>query len=520
MRVPIRIKKQPRTQTVEVQSRSAPLGGWNARDALADMNPHDAIVLNNWFPRTSYCEIRGGLSSHATGMTGIGKTLAAYSGIAGTSQFYCFTNSGVYDVSAPGAVGASKLARTNGRHQVVMFGDGSSNWLIATNGTDAPAYYDGTTWTAVTNATSPALTGITTSDLISVNVFKGRLFFIQKSSLSFWYLASGLAGGALTEFDLSGEAKRGGYLVGMATWTRDAGDGMDDVAVFMTSEGEAILYQGTNPSSSANWSKVGTFFIGKPLGRRCFAQYGGDVVVLTQNGAYLLSAALQTAQIDTKFALSYKVENAFTEAARSYFSTFGWEATVLPMQSALLVNVPVVEDGEHQQYVMNTITKSWCKFTGWNVESFGVYNGQLYAVSGTTVYKAWDGTSDAGTAIVAYGKTAFSYFGAPVQQKRFTLYRPVLAVNGGLTYYTDLDVDYADDPDLSSSVYALTTAPTWDVSRWDEVYWASGLQIVKQWTSPDEWTGFSAAGKLRVTTSTLIVQWMSNDYVYEIGNVI
>ena len=54
-------------------------------------------------------------------------------------------------------------------------------------------------------------------------------------------------------------------------------------------------------------------------------QYGGDLIVLTENGAFPLSAALQSAAIDYKLALSFKIESAFTTAARSYGSTFGWK---------------------------------------------------------------------------------------------------------------------------------------------------------------------------------------------------
>ena len=392
MRVPLRGKGQgPRTQVSSVKSYPSPVGGWNTRDALADMKPTDAIVLDNWFPKTSYCEIRGGYSSHATAMTGNGKTLVTYNALNGTNKMFCATASGVYNVSSAGAVGASVATPTNGKYQWTMFGDGTSNWLIMVNGVDKPLYYDGTTWTAVDAASTPALTGLTTTKIVGATVFKGRMFFIEKDSLSFWYLAAGAAGGALTEFDISAECKMGGYLVAMANWTRDAGDGQDDVAVFITSEGEAIVYQGNNPNSADAWSKVGSFFVGRPLGRRCTTQFGGDLVILTENGTFPMSAAMQSATIDYRYALSFKIEPTFTASARSYGSVFGWKSIVYPGQNALIVNVPKAEDGEHEQYVMNTITKSWCRFQEWDAEDFAIFNGELYFTSGTAVYKAWSG---------------------------------------------------------------------------------------------------------------------------------
>lgn len=518
MRTAIRIKSV-RGQTTTVKSYPAPIGGWNARDSLAMMKPHEAIILNNWFPKTSYVEIRGGWAAHATGMTGNGKTLLVYNAMTGTNTMFCTTASGIYNVTSAGAVGASVLARTNGKHQWVMFGDGTSAWLIACNGVDAPAYYDGTTWTAVTGATSPALTGLTTTKIIGVTVYKGRLFFIEKDSLSFWYLPAGLAGGALTEFDISAECKRGGFLMAMAVWTRDAGDGQDDVAIFITSEGEALVYQGNNPSSSSFWGKVGAFFIGKPIGRRCVVQYGGDLVILTQNGAFPMSAALQTASIDYKFALSYKIEKAFTDAARSYGSNFGWEATIFPAQSALIVNIPFSEDGEHEQYVMNTITKAWCKFVEWDAETFGILNGELYYAVGTAVRKAWTGAIDGTGNIEAYGKTAFNYFGSQ-NLKHWKLYRPLLVVNGNVSFSTEIDVDFNDESMTAAATYATVSGALWGSSNWGQSFWGGSAQAIKLWTTTPEWAGYCAAAKLKIATNSLTVQWVSNDFTYEEGGIL
>lgn len=741
MRQALRSKAPQRQQISTVVSYPAPLGGWNARDPLAAMKPMDAVVLNNWFPRTSYCEIRGGYTpnaSSATGMTGNGKTLMVYNKLTGSNQMFGVTASGIYNVSSAGTVanylnlpGASGdysstpdstalditgdieiiayiapddwtpaaqneivakftstgnqrsyaffldsigtlgaawsvdgiatlqevstasvsaangiglwvrmtldvndgagnrvtrfytstnpvttavgsvawtqlgatvttagvtsifastaileigsinagnnlnfygkinnayvyngiggtlaasfraedrvnsttvisgltgetytangtatfitlnlLSRTNGKHQWTMFGDGTNNWLIACNGVDKPAYYDGTTWTAVDGVTSPALTGVTSSTLVQPLMFKGRLMFIQVDTLKFWYLASGAAGGALTAFDLSGEFKRGGYLQAIGSWTRDAGDGQDDVFVAVSSEGEAVVYQGTNPSAANTWAKVGSFYIGKPLGRRCLAQFGGDLIVLTENGAFPLSAAMQSAVIDYKLALSFKIENAFTDAARTYGSVFGWKTTIFPAYGAMIVNVPISEDGEHQQYVMNTITKSWCKFTDWDAEDFAVFNGELYFTTSNKVVKAWTGMIDGVDNIEAYGKQAFNYFGKSGQQKRFTLYRPVLAVNGSISFLTDIDVDFQDMEISGSATYSVTSGAQWDASNWDEGYWAAGLEVVKNWTSPDSNVGYCASGKIRIATNSLTVQWIANDITYEGGGIL
>ena len=513
------LKKNPtRTRISISQSFPSPIGGWNDRDALAAMPPTDAIALENWFPRTSYVEIRGGSSNHLTGITGTPLTLAVYNSQTGANKMFVANSTNVYDASSAGAVGASVATVTNGQFQYLNYGDGTNNYLMMFNGVDKPLFYNGTTWISVDAASSPALTGLTTTKIISANASKGRLFFVEKDSLSFWYLAAGAAGGALTEFPLDGVAKRGGYLMASATWTFDAGDGIDDAIVFVTSEGEIIVYKGTNPSVAANWLLVGVFDLGKPLGRRCFMKFGGDLIIVTQNGAFPLSTALLSATINNKTALTNKIENSFNTASRSYGSNFGWESINFPAQSAILFNIPNTTASE--QFVMNTITKAWCKFTGWDAETFAVFNGDLYFTTSTKVVKAWTGTADVVSDIVAYGKSAFSYFGKVGVQKRFNMFRPVLAVNGSLSFLTDVDVDFNDTPITSTATYTVPSTAQWDVSIWDSAYWAPGLQIVKNWTSPDEGMGYAGAGKIKITTGSLTIQWISSDWIFEHGGLI
>ena len=517
LRHPLASKSRNRQRVSTQKSYPPPVGGWNARDSLAAMGPTDAVTLDNWFPRPSYVEMRGGSVEHATGTTGNIKTLASYNSMTGTNTLWGYTGSGIYNVTAAGAVGASALARTNGKHQWTMFGDGTSNWLIAVNGVDKPAYYDGTTWTAVDAVSTPALTGVTTTDLIGVSVFKGRLIFIQKNSLSFWYLTAGVAGGALTEFDLSGEAARGGFLVATATWARDAGNGPDDFFVAVTSEGEAIVYQGTNPSSATTWAKVGSYTIGRPLGRRCIIQYGGNCVVLTENGAFPLEALLQSGDERAKFALSFKIQSIFTETARSYGSVFGWKAITLPSQDALLINVPFAEDGEHQQYVMNTITKAWSRFTDWDAEDFGILNKELYFCKGTKTYKCWTGESDLGTNIRYYAKQAFQDFGDPLP-KQCKLFMPILEMNGAITYSTDIDVDFEDKIMTGSTTFTPSGSSVWGTALWGTALWGASTSIIRQWASPSSWQGRWLSGKLRIDQKGLRGKWMGSAMVYERGD--
>jgi hypothetical protein len=521
MRIALRTKSRVVAgQTAQSKSYPAPIDGWNTRDSIAAMKPTEAVALDNFFPKPSYVEGRGGSADHATGMTGNGKTLMVYTPLTGVQKMYCSTSSGIYDVSSPGAVGASKIARTNGKHIWLNFGDGTNNYLIMVNGVDKPVYFDGTTWTAVDNASTPALTGLTTTSIASVFASKTRLFFIQKDSLSFWYLSAGVAGGALTRFDLSSVAKKGGYLMAGGNWSVDAGDGPDDRVVFVTSEGECIIYGGSNPSNSASWALTGVYDIGRPLGRKCMTKYGADLLVITERGVFPMLAAIKSPEEQSKFALSFKIEPTFTTSGSTYGTNYGWTAVLYPAQSALIVNIPIAEDGEHEQYVMNTITKAWCKFKEWDAEDFAVFSGNLYFTTGTKVVKAWSGTGDNNVNIIYYGKSAFSYFDSIGEQKRFVLYRPVLNVNGSLSFLTDIDVDFKDTAITGSATYTVVAGGIFGTSAFGSSYFAAGTQIVKSWTSPDEYPGYCAAGKIQIENKSLTIQWVANDYVYQKGGIL
>ena len=100
------------------------------------------------------------------------------------------------------------------------------------------------------------------------------------------------------------------------------------------------------------------------------------------------------------------------------------------------------------------------------------------------------------------------------------MFRPVLSVNGTVNFLTDIDVDFQDNPITGTATYAVIAGATWDVSNWDEAYWASGLEVVKNWTSPNEYQGYCASVKLKIMTNSLTIQWMAVDWVFEIGGIL
>src|SRR5690242_2485321 len=106
MRVPARSNKARRPVSVTA-SIPAPINGWNAKDALADMEPLDAVQLDNFFPTPSTVELRNGYDRHVTGLPGEVETLMEYASPSGSRKLIAACENAFYDVTASGAVGAA-----------------------------------------------------------------------------------------------------------------------------------------------------------------------------------------------------------------------------------------------------------------------------------------------------------------------------------------------------------------------------------------------------------------------------
>lgn len=496
-----------------ITSLPAPVKGWNTRDALAMMKPEHAIVLDNFFPANEQIELRHGFTSHATGLDGAVESLMEYVPATGTGVLFGASNDDIRNVTSSGAVGAAVVSGlTNARFQHVNMGTSGGRFLFICNGADTPRVYDGSSWSNTT------LTGPTTANLIWCALHQRRMWVGEINSLSAWYGGTNAITGAFTEFPLYGIARKGGYIMGMATWTRDGGAGMDDVAVFVTSEGEAIVYSGTNPASADTWSLIGVFEIGRPLGRRFQVKAGADVVLLLEDGFVPLSRVLVTdrAQV-AAHAVSDQISPTFAASARDYGSNFGWQPILYPKRNQVLVNVPISTTEAHQ-YVFNTLTGAPCRFKGMNAACWGMLGDDLYfgAQAGGVVYQADDGLDDNNADIAADVMQAYSYFGSPGGLKQFKLARPVYSASTSLSLALDFNVDFAQRAPTNLPSTVLGSSPVWDTAKWDEANWGGDDDIYARWHSI---SGVGRAGSLRQRLSSqgLTAALLSTDIAFERG---
>ena len=529
------------SQQDEYQSYTiaAPVGGLNARDALAEMPETDAILLDNWFPQPTWVEIRGGQVPLAT-FAGNPQTVAAYSALNGLNQLFAGINNtgtfGVYRVDnagggSPGAAvvggsGATIQPVTSVGYDWTMFGTGSAEVLYLLNGLDPPLIYDGTTWYSISTTSSPyALTGGPTplSSLAYVTRYKSRLWFIQAGTFNVYYLPQNVFAGALTLLNMAPNFNMGGSLALIATNSVDNAAGINDYIAFVSTLGEVVLFQGFDPSQVSTFSEAGHFQIGRPLakGRRGWAKIGSDAAVICADGLIPLSKALVTDRSQPVIAISDKIRMALNQDAKTFGTTFGWQVVLYPMGTKLLINTPVVVNTQSYQYVQNTISGAWCTFgklnSPWNAACFETMGDNLYFGAPGLVAQCDTGQADNGAAILAQAKPAFSYMNDRAQTKLFTQVQPIFQTTGKVSISITLNVDFDTTAPTNTVPVSSGNAAVWNVSLWSTpTFWGDATQISKPWIGLAA-EGYSASMQMRVSANLISIKWQSANYLWKPG---
>lgn len=469
---------------VAVKIQPAPTKGWDALTPIAAMEPEYAVVLDNWIPRTGYCEIRGGSNPWCQGI-GIGSSPLVNSLMVyrpdGSDAEVMFAASipSIYDVSNYGAPVLSITGLASDKWQYVNFTPaGGSTWLLAVNGIDPYLGYSEGSWALMT------VTGVDSSSFNTITMFKRRLWFSLKNSTSAWYLPTDAIQGEASELNLGPLMSKGGRIQNIVTWTLDGGQGPDDYIVFITSKAQYIVYKGTDPDNPEAFAHIGTFDMVPAIGTRCAAKYGSDVLVITEQGVIPLSQSLPfDPSAARSSAITNRIQNAMLQSAQLYKDIYGWQLQQFPAQGLLILNVPTIDSAESVQYVMNTLTGAWCSFSGWNAQCFEVFNGSLYFGSmNGSVYLAYAGSSDTGAPITYRMSCAYNYFDEPGRVKTANMLRPFFVADANISPTLNIDTDFVTTVPQASST-GLLNASLWDSAIWDTSTWGYPYVSVLNWLS-------------------------------------
>ena len=314
----------------------------------------------------------------------------------------------------------------------------------------------------------------------------------------------------------------------LANWTIDAGEGVDDFLVAVSSNGEVLVYKGTDPSTASTFGKVGTFYVGQvPVGRRGFLQYGGDLVLISANGIYPMSyiprggAGMLQASSEE---YSSKIRSPLGEDLKNSFTMPGWTMALHPSERILIVGVPDYGGKRSRQYVMSASQNQWTRFEGIPAICYG--ESLSYMFAGTTDGRVLLLFSDpfdnipygesVGFAIRCVAFPAFSFFKTPALEKQFMMVRPTFLAVDPPAYVLQMRTNFSLDPlTAATQPSASSTSAKWNTAKWDAAKWAGSQRSYATWRTVGG-VGFSGCATLvaECVGSTVLV---SMDYMLQSG---
>lgn len=463
-------------------------GDWSAQqistaagDFLVAVNGADLAQLYdglNWVPINGAAQndlaFDGQTAAFSVGQTVTGGTSGATAPIVGISM--TATDSGVLRL---GAVSGGPFQ--NDEPITSATGAALANGVIAAG-------------SAVT------ITGVATSDLTQVWLHQSRLWFVEKDSLSAWYLPAASIGGAAAELDLGAVFKRGGRLAFGASWSLDTGAGLDDVCVFVTSNGEIAVYQGTDPSNASTWSLSGVYDIARPLNKHAHFKAGGDLAILTEDGIIPVSEALRKDRAALQaVAITFPIEDAWKQAIANRTTEFPITPTLWQSQALLMIGVP---GSGGVAYVANARTGAWCRYIGWDVRCGAVASDRLYfGTNDGRVMRGQTGGTDDGVPYEARYVPKFSELGGQALK---------MANHAGLTFRAGGNPDFAIAAFSDYEIGTYPNAPVlldddaaaWGSGIWGDFIWggADSSRTFTRWKTVRA-SGFSIAPALAVTAN-------------------
>lgn len=351
-------------------------------------------------------------------------------------------------------------------------------------------------------------TSLTTADMAFVWVYKSALWFIEKDGLSAWYLDPDSIGGTASEFPLGGVFTLGGSLLIGQDWSLSSGaeGGLSDQCVFITTEGQVAVYQGSNPDEATSWSIVGVYRIGRPLGRRAFMRGGGDLVIGTTVGLVPLSKAIELEITALSVGtVSYNIADAWADAL-SLRGNQNWVCELWPDQKMAVVAPPdLIGSSEPTLFVVNSETGAWCRFTNWNVLCMDVFRGQLYFGSPNgKVFLANVSGRDEDAVYTGTVIPLFQDCGSPMSLKMAGMVRGVSRANAQMLVQAGVNYDFDESPPSPPNASADIEASLWGIGIWGQAKWGDSIpSIINQCWQAASGYGYTLAPTYQVSSGSI-----------------
>jgi hypothetical protein len=308
-------------------------------------------------------------------------------------------------------------------------------------------------------------------------------------------------------------------LRSIINWTVDGGEGLDDYFLAVSSEGEVAVYKGSDPASASTFALVGVFFVGAPVGQRYYAQFGGDVLLLTTDGLVPLTKYLAGGTVRKNEFYSDRIQSLLAQEIAQYGSVQGWEVHVYFAQNFLLIQVPAGEVGYRYQYVMSTITGAWSRFLVAPAITWAVLGETLYHGQAEQVANSWTGGLDDDAPIRYTIIPAFSDFGSPTVQKQFMLGRATVESDQQPNFRTTTLVDFNQNYDPAFLGAAPLVGAFWDVGLWGQAVWGGYSMMYRDWYSLNN-LGYVGSQVIQGSSIGLVTRFIAFDYSYQAGGLL
>jgi hypothetical protein len=264
-----------------------------------------------------------------------------------------------------------------------------------------------------------------------------------------------------------------------------------------------VIYQGTDPSSAANFALKGTWYVGRiPKGRRAFCDYGGDVLIATEYGINAVSDFVsgRLVNMEGQSSVAEKFNPSIARSVSNYVNEKYWQLINYPTEELIFVVTPAmtVENNLRYSLVMSHFGKSWTSVTGMEPYTAAVYEGQfIFSDRSGKVYQgfygfldgsSFDGTSK-GSEVTGQFQTGFFDYSSPNANKRVQRVRILGRADGNPTYVLKMEPEYQIQSLPSVGSAPATTQALWDVALWDSATWAARSGY---WA---KWFGVACVGK-------------------------
>ena len=525
-------------QRLETISIPAPTRGIIMDENEAYMQPGAAVVCDNWKPTLRGVALRGGCTRYATltETTPVISMFRYASG--NNQKIFAGNAAKLYDVTTgtpvlvasgqhSGNYCASQLANQGGDWLIAVndFGDyplrfNGTSWVVL-DGTPPPAWVNNTAyainarafdssdrsywkcavahtsaaagtfaadraahptyWVADTASdgvswiVGPAGTNVVNGgNLTYVCKYRNRWFFIEASSMNAWYLPLNAVGGMLSMIPLSGAATKGGKLLFIASWSIDAGDGIDDKIVFGTDLGELLIFTGSDPSNSSNWRQEGRYTISPPMGMNAHLPIGGDMLIATTSGIIPISAAITKSSEELELAAITRAIKPMWRDEVNAKRSWSWTLENWEPYGGIFVTWPGGTPGNRYCAVVNAATGAWARFVGYDATCFDKMRDDMFfgTQDGYVMHADQTGADD-GLAYVATLVGGWEMFQSPAQTLVWRQARATFTAPTGQIFQPQLGA-------CTDFILALPTPPPAQpdpgpLDAWDQGHWGPDM---------------------------------------------